>query len=102
MSSATPFPHTGDVKLDTLHVRLSSVHRSSTVQSNHLSAQEVLPIGDTLRNLGGLIHLIGHDGVCAPFAVVEALFLDLKPSAAYTRVRLSVVTLFRCSMTGPL
>lgn len=68
-------------QVDLLHVELGTARRASSVKSNHLSAKQVLPWGDTGRNSDSMYSAIVDNLRCAPGACIVTILLDLEPIA---------------------
>lgn len=62
------------------YVELRTAGAPSSVKSNHLCTQEILPILDALGDVDDLVPLAVDDNVRRPGASLKAVSLDVEPS----------------------
>jgi len=61
------------------YIKLSTIRRSSPVECEHLGAEEVLSVFETLRDVNHLLPRIPNHNVGAPGAAIVAGILNLEP-----------------------
>lgn len=74
-----------DVDLRTLHVELRTGVATRRVQSNQLTAEQILAWRDARRDGDGLLALVGNQAVDTPLRAVKGVFSDLILSAMSAR-----------------
>lgn len=72
------------------------------MKGNHLSAQKVLTVSNTLGDLNNLVTLVVNDLVGGLFAVLVIAFLNLEPAVANTAVSLGISNLLEIRHDGTL
>ena len=62
------------------HVKLSTARRAGGVEGNHLGAQEILAVLETVGDLDGVLPRVLDDFARGPDTVAVAFLLDLEPA----------------------